>query len=135
MDGQIKRIREEPLSTEQANRTARVASLALLAALMALPAVAQTRKEAPKIGDPPEAMNMRLVGWNDLQARTAYQPTIFKQGGRYIAYVGHHGANGGAKLPNAVSGQDEFNGTSIVDVTDPKNSKYLAHIPGAVGDG
>ena len=36
---------------------------------------------------------MRLVGHNDLQARTAYQPTIFKQGGRYIAYVGHHGGS------------------------------------------
>jgi hypothetical protein len=103
--------------------------------LVCAPAWAQTRKEAPKIGDPPEAMNMRLVGWNDLQARTAYQPTIVKQGNRYIAYVGHHGANGGKKLLNAVSGQDELNGTSVVDVTDVKNPKYLAHIPGAPGDG
>src|SRR3569833_2878101 len=31
--------------------------------------------DAPKIGDPPEAMNMRLVGMNDLQGRSAYQPT------------------------------------------------------------
>ena len=30
-------------------------------------------------------------GFNDLQARSAYQPTIHKQGDRYIAYVGHHG--------------------------------------------
>ena len=36
---------------------------------------------------------MRLVGHNDLQGRTAYQPTIVKQGGRYIAYVGHHGGS------------------------------------------
>jgi hypothetical protein len=28
------------------------------------------------IGAPPEASNMRLVGANDLQARSAYQPTI-----------------------------------------------------------
>jgi len=34
---------------------------------------------------------MRLVGYSDLQARTAYQPTIQKQGKRWIAYIGHHG--------------------------------------------
>ena len=28
------------------------------------------------IGAPPEASNMKLVGYNDLQARSAYQPTI-----------------------------------------------------------
>ena len=49
--------------------------------------------QAPKLGDPPEAKNMRLVGHNDLQARTAYQPTIDKQGNRYIAYIGHHGGS------------------------------------------
>ena len=47
--------------------------------------------QAPKKGDPPEARNMRLVGYNDLQARSAYQPIIHKQGDRYIAYIGHHG--------------------------------------------
>jgi hypothetical protein len=106
--------------------------LALIAGL----AVAQTRKEAPKIGDPPEALNIRLVGANDLQGRTAYQPTIFKQGGRYIAYIGHHGGAGELAKPiNTLNGQPELNGTSIVDVTDPRQPKYLAHIPGAVGDG
>src|ERR1044071_4966174 len=113
-----------------------ILALAGLAALaLATTAAAQTRKEIPKIGDPPEALNMRLVGHNDLQGRTAYQPTIVRQGSRYIAYIGHHGAAGGKKLPNAVSGQDELNGTSVVDVTDPKNPKYIAHIPGAPGDG
>src|SRR6476469_5728152 len=86
--------------------------------------------QPPKIGDPPEAQNMRLVGTNDLQARTAYQPTIFKQGGRYIAYIGHHGASKDNPAPlNPLTGQKELNGTSIVYVTDPKNPKYLAHIP------
>ena len=113
-----------------------ILALAGLSALaLATTAAAQTRKEIPKIGDPPEALNMRLVGHNDLQGRTAYQPTIVRQGSRYIAYIGHHGAAGGKKLPNAVSGQDELNGTSVVDVTDPKNPKYIAHIPGAPGDG
>src|SRR5438093_4419625 len=106
------------------------------AIVLALPAVAQTQKQAPKIGDPPEALNVRLVGQNDLQARTAYQPTIVKQGTRYVAYIGHHGGSGDFSMPhNPLTGQNELNGTSIVDVTDPKQPKYLAHIPGAVGDG
>ncbi|MGH6768051.1 MAG: LVIVD repeat-containing protein [Xanthobacteraceae bacterium] len=105
-------------------------------AILAAPAITQTRPQAPKIGDPPEAKNMRLVGHNDLQARSAYQPTIVKQGGRYIAYVGHHGGSKRVPKPhNPLSGQDELNGTSVVDVTDPRNPKYIAHIPGAVGDG
>jgi hypothetical protein len=33
----------------------------------------------------PQSMNMRLVGYSDLQGRTAYQPTIQKQGNRWIA--------------------------------------------------
>ena len=33
----------------------------------------------------PESRNMRLVGYNDLQARTAYQPVVHKQGSRWIA--------------------------------------------------
>ena len=45
----------------------------------------------------PEAHNMRLVGYNDLQARSAYQPVIHEQGGRQIAYVGHHGGPGAAE--------------------------------------
>ncbi len=76
---------------------------------------------------------MRLVGFNDLQARSAYQPTIHKQGERYIAYVGHHGASYVGKPVNSVTGQAEFNGTSIVDVTNPAQPKYLAHIPGGEG--
>ena len=37
------------------------------ALLLASPAAAQMQK----VGDPPEANNMRLVGYNDLQARSA----------------------------------------------------------------
>jgi len=62
--------------------------LALAVTLLAAPALAQ----APKVGDPPEASNMRMVGMSDLQARSAYQPTVHRQGERYIAYIGHHGA-------------------------------------------
>ena len=83
-----------------------------------------------------ESKNMRLVGYNDLQARSAYQPTIHKQGNRWILYVGHHGGTEDVAKPmNPMTGQAEFNGTSILDVTDPKNPKYLAHIPGEEGLG
>jgi hypothetical protein len=80
-------------------------------------------------GAEPEALNMRLVGYSDLQARTAYQPTIQKQGDRWIAYVGHHGD----KKINPLNGKLEDNGTSIIEVTDPRNPRYLAHIPGEPG--
>src|SRR6266516_7720696 len=73
-----------------------------------------------------EKRNMDLVGYNDLQARSAYQPVIQKQGQRWIAYVGHHAG----VQPNPLTGQDESNGTSVVDVTDPQRPKYIAHIPG-----
>jgi hypothetical protein len=76
-----------------------------------------------------DARDMALVGYSDLQARSAYQPTIHKQGDRWIAYVGHHGG----VQPNPISGKPENNGTSIVDVTDPKRPRYLAHIPGEEG--
>jgi hypothetical protein len=73
-----------------------------------------------------ESRNMELVGYNDLQGRSAYQPTIHKQGTRWIAYIGHHGGT----QTNPLTGKQENNGTSIVDVTDPRQPKYLAHIPG-----
>lgn len=102
----------------------------LFAATMLSPSFAQ----GPRVGDPPEASNMRLVGMNDLQARSAYQPTIHKQGDRYIAYIGHHGGSDAVKKPvNPITGQPEFNGTSIVDVTDPAKPKYLVHLPGQEG--
>ena len=62
-----------------------------------------------KIGAPPEAMNMRLVGYNDLQGRSAYQPTIHHQGNRYIAYIGHHGGTPEVPKPvNPLTGQPEI---------------------------
>src|SRR5580704_1444492 len=86
------------------------------------------------IGAPPEASNMKLVGTNDLQARSAYQPTIHHQGDRWIAYIGHHGGTDAIRDPvNPMNGKAEPNGTSIVDVTDPAHPKYLRHIPGQEG--
>src|SRR3979490_925256 len=86
------------------------------------------------IGAPPEASNMKLVGTNDLQARSAYQPTIHHQGDRWIAYIGHHGGTDDIPDPvNPQTGKAEPNGTSTVDVTDPTQPKYVRPIPGQEG--
>jgi hypothetical protein len=78
-----------------------------------------------------EMSNMQLVGYNDLQGRNAYIPTIQKQGDRWIAYVAHHNDN--PMRVNPLTGVAEPNGTSIIDVTDPRHPKYLFHIPGQAG--
>jgi hypothetical protein len=95
--------------------------LAVAALVAAAAAQAQDNKA--------EKLNMELVGYHDLQGRSAYQPIIHKQGNRWIAYVGHHGD----KLLNSLTGKKEDNGTSILDVTDPRHPAYLAHIPGEPG--
>ena len=64
------------------------------------------------IGAPPEALNMKLVGTSDLQARSAYQPTIHHQGDRWIAYIGHHGGTDEIPAPvNPMTERAEPNGT------------------------
>src|SRR2546421_1584600 len=76
-----------------------------------------------------EAYNVCRIGFHDLAARSAYQPTIKQQGARWIAYVGSHGG----RAVNPLTGQLEENGTSILDVTDPRAPKLLHHIPGERG--
>jgi hypothetical protein len=99
---------------------------------LACPAIVFAQQQM--IGAPPEARNMKLVGSNDLQARSAYQPTIHHQGDRWIAYIGHHGGTDDIPAPvNPLTGMAEPNGTSIVDVTDPAQPKYLRHLPGQEG--
>jgi hypothetical protein len=82
------------------------------------------RNQRPESSSGAEALNMRLVGYSDLQGRSAFQPVIVEQNGRWIAYVGHHG---GTAL-NPLTGKTEANGTSILDVTDPRQPRYLHHI-------
>ena len=72
-----------------------------------------------------ESRNMRLVGMNDLQGRSAFQVVILKQGARWIAYVGTHG---GAAV-NSLTGHEEGNGTIILDVTDAKQPRIIHHLP------
>ena len=91
---------------------------------------AQTTQSPTAVQTSVRSSNIGLAGYSDLQARSAYQPTIQKQGNRWIAYVGHHGG----EQPNPLTDRNEPNGTSIVDVTDPRNPKYLHHIPGEPRD-
>src|SRR5215469_10925788 len=87
--------------------------------------------------DGPASHDMQLVGTNDLQQRSTYQPTVHRYpdpDGRYILFAGHHplAAQGEGLLPNAQllpSFNNELNGTSIVDVSDPRNPRYLFHLP------
>ena len=76
-----------------------------------------------------EQKDMRRVGHTDLQGRPAYHPWFQKYpDGRIIAFIGTHG---GSK-PNTLKPGNpvEFNGTMIVDITDPANPVEKFHIPG-----
>ena len=72
---------------------------------------------------------MKLVGYDTLDGRSTYQPLVVRQGNRYIAYMGHHAGTG----INRLTGLNETNGTSVLDVTHPHHPVYLAHIPGPAG--
>lgn len=102
----------------------------ILAAFVALVGLAVGPEPAAQAADIAESKNMKLVGFNNLQGRSAYQPLIVNQGGRYIAYIGHHGGQSStpAQFP-------ESNGTSILDVTNPKKPIYLKHLGGGAGAG
>ncbi len=103
------------------NRSVGVVVLGFVfAACAAVSVVAQNKTE-----NKPESKNMELLGWNDLQGRSAYQPTIHHQGNRWIAYIGHHGGS----AMNSLTGKMEDNGTSVVDVTDQKIRNILRTFP------
>ncbi|MPZ44114.1 MAG: hypothetical protein GEV05_12040 [Betaproteobacteria bacterium] len=69
------------------------------------------------------AHNTRLIGYHDLQGRESLQVTL--QGD--WCYVGH--LPGSSRNP--LTGKDEPNGTSILNVSNPARPELLAHIPGA----
>jgi hypothetical protein len=72
-----------------------------------------------------EAQNVRLVGYSDLKGRETLQVSLK---GNY-AYVGHHRGDELNPLTNKV----EPNGTTIVDVSNPREPKIVKHIPGYKG--
>ena len=71
---------------------------------LACPGITHAQQQV--VGASPEAQNMKLVGTSDLQARSAYQPTIHHQGDRWIAYIGHHGGTDDIPAPvNPLTGK------------------------------
>lgn len=105
--------------------------LVVITATAPVTAQPQQPSQGQKLGHAAELHNMALLGFNNLQGRSAYQPIVHKQGNRFIAYIGHHGGS----AYNPMTAVVEFNGTSIVDLTDPRRPSYLFHIPGQPGVG
>ena len=110
------------------------ASAAMLGAALFLiaPVAAQ-----PGAADPGSdgAANVRLVGYHDLQGRQSLQITTRSDAanGNWV-YVGHSPNNRDPRRNRRSSirspGQMEFNGTSILEISDPANPKLVWHIPG-----
>ena len=89
----------------------------------AAPATADARAD--------NARNVRLVGYHDLQGRESLVVTALSDAanGSWV-YVGHHESYWDAKPKmNPITGKDEWNGTSILNVDDPANPKLVWHIP------
>ncbi len=90
-----------------------------------LPCLAVIPLSAPQRTCGTDAANVRLVGYSDLQGRDALQVVLR---GNY-AYVGHHRG----RERNPMTGALEWNGTTIVDVSNPKQPSIIKHIPGYEG--
>lgn len=94
------------------------------------PAASQTPAKAG--GD--DAENVRLVGYNNMQGRYALQVTAKGDQANgnwvYVANVANPRLKEG--LFNPITKQHEWNGTSILDVSDPAHPKYVWHIPNEV---
>ena len=81
-----------------------------------------------------EAHNVRLVGYHHMQGRQALQVTAKSDSANgNWAYIGHvpNTRTGDATL-NPITGRNEWNGTSIVDISDPANPELVWHIPNDV---
>jgi hypothetical protein len=87
-----------------------------------MPAPVPVEPEQPDLS----AHNMALVGYHDLQARSAYQPIVHTyDDGRRILFVGLHAGS----TMNDMTGEVEVNGLAILDVTDPTTPQLLRHLP------
>lgn len=76
------------------------------------------------VPSPEESRNVRRVGYSDLQGRESLQVAAK---GTWL-YVGHHEG----RHPNPLKGgADEWNGTTILDISDPARPAVVAHIPNA----
>src|SRR5688572_6615637 len=97
--------------------------------LSAAAALALAAGGALAIDQSGEQKDMRRVGHTDLQGRPAYHPIFIKYpDGRVIAFVGTHGGSAANTLKpgNPI----EFNGTMVIDITDPAKPVEKSHIAG-----
>jgi hypothetical protein len=80
------------------------------------------------------AENVRLVGYHDLQGRESLMVVAKSDpaNGNWL-YVGHHESywDGEPKL-NPLTNQKEWNGTSILEISDPTRPRLVWHIPNQV---
>lgn len=81
-----------------------------------------------------ESHNVRLVGYHDMQGRQALQVTTKSDAanGNWV-YVGHvpNTRTRDATL-NPITGENEWNGTSILEISDLANPELVWHIPNGV---
>jgi hypothetical protein len=109
--------------------------VALVAATVAMSTLACSAPPSPPATSADEraeaASNVRLVGHDDLQGRESLVVTTLADpaNGSWV-YVGHHESYWDDKPKrNPITGRDEWNGTSIVNVDDPARPRYVWHIP------
>jgi hypothetical protein len=99
----------------------------------AAPSTSESSAATPATADPraDAAQNVRLVGHHDLQGRESLVVTTLSDpaNGSWV-YVGHHDSywDGKPKL-NPITGKEEWNGTSILNVDDPAKPNLVWHIP------
>ena len=90
-----------------------------------VPCFAAIPLSVPQRTSAADAVNVRLVGHSDLQGRDSLQ-VVLK--GNY-AYVGHHRG----REKNPMTGALEWNGTTILDVSNPRQPRIVKHLPGYEG--
>ena len=81
-----------------------------------------------------QGQNVELMGHNDLQGRDSLQVTAMSDdaNGDWV-YVGHlDNTWDGTQHLNPITNQMEWNGTSILNVSDPTNPDLVWHIPSTV---
>jgi hypothetical protein len=117
-------------------------TLFLVAACSGQNAPAPATQQTPADPRAESAENVRLVGYHDLQGRQSLVVTTKSDpaNGNWV-YVGHtpndrndpqasdDAAGNDEPILNPITGKMEWNGTSIVEISDPANPKLVWHIP------
>lgn len=116
--------------TEMTSRVLRLAVMLVVASSV----VGTAGTTGAASGSADEAHHVRLVGYHPMQGRQALQVTTKSDSanGNWV-YVGHvpNTRTGDATL-NPITGQNEWNGTSILEISDPADPKLVWHIPNEV---